>query len=284
MKRLIIMLALSVSAATAIAEQHTTANYNDATGELVIQEVSVNEGKDTYSVTLQKRADSLIGWVFDLDTQTVSLNSPQESFGAALASDPATQIIFEASATANARIANCASVTQTIATDLQVSCFTSWKFDLATNVIPTQGYHTTIDGLTTCYPHAAYDQTTSNVVPATGKSGCSFKLSDSDLYCKIDSIDNPGGAIATTSAECQYDTTYQHAPSNVWIHKDPIFQNAFAGYVVLPYAYLPKTEDIVLPPITYVSKDSIIWVAPCGDSNPTCTDRIGYPQFTSPLP
>ena len=87
MKRLIIMLALSVSAATAIAEQHTTANYNDATGELVIQEVSVNEGKDTFSVTLQKRADSLIGRIFDMDRQTVSLYSPQESFcGAGLRS------------------------------------------------------------------------------------------------------------------------------------------------------------------------------------------------------
>jgi len=74
MKRIILMLALSICASIALAGGNP-ATYDGASGVLVIPEVSVDGVKGTYSVTLQKRAHSLGDYVFDLNKDTVTLNN-----------------------------------------------------------------------------------------------------------------------------------------------------------------------------------------------------------------
>jgi len=73
------MLALSISASVAIADK--TANYNSATGVLELSGVSIDGGKDTYSIKLQNKELLLGGYLFELDLTTVTLNEPPVDSG-----------------------------------------------------------------------------------------------------------------------------------------------------------------------------------------------------------
>jgi hypothetical protein len=77
MKRLLLMLmlALSIGASMAIADQGHVAQYNSVTGLLEISQVSIDGRNQTYSVTLQNRALLLGEYLFDLDQGTVTLNN-----------------------------------------------------------------------------------------------------------------------------------------------------------------------------------------------------------------
>ena len=74
MKRIILMLALSIGASMAVAGDINTAQYDSVSGLLQLPRVSVDGGKATYSVTLQNRVHSIGGYVFDLDRKTVALS------------------------------------------------------------------------------------------------------------------------------------------------------------------------------------------------------------------
>jgi len=74
MKRIILMLALSIGASMAVAGDINTAQYDSVSGLLELPRVSVDGGKATYSVTLQNRVHSIGGYVFDLDRKTVALS------------------------------------------------------------------------------------------------------------------------------------------------------------------------------------------------------------------
>ena len=80
MKRLLLLIALSIGASMAIADHDKTANYNSATGELELPRVSVDGGKATYSVTLQNRAHSIGDYVFDLKQDTVTLSTSDDIY------------------------------------------------------------------------------------------------------------------------------------------------------------------------------------------------------------
>ena len=67
MKRIILMLALSIGASMAVAGDINTAQYDSVSGLLQLPRVSVDGGKATYSVTLQNRVHSIGGYLFDLD-------------------------------------------------------------------------------------------------------------------------------------------------------------------------------------------------------------------------
>ena len=69
------MLALSIGASMAIADQGHVAQYNSVTGLLEISQVSIDGRNQTYSVTLQNRALLLGEYLFDLDQGTVTLNN-----------------------------------------------------------------------------------------------------------------------------------------------------------------------------------------------------------------
>ena len=81
MKRIILMLALSIGASMAVAGDINTAQYDSVSGLLELPRVSVDGGKATYSVTLQNRVHSIGGYLFDLDQDTVTLNKPPVEFG-----------------------------------------------------------------------------------------------------------------------------------------------------------------------------------------------------------
>ena len=81
MKRIILMLALSIGASMAVAGDINTAQYDSVSGLLELPRVSVDGGKATYSVTLQNRVHSIGGYLFDLDQDTVTLSKPPVEFG-----------------------------------------------------------------------------------------------------------------------------------------------------------------------------------------------------------
>ncbi|MBT6575101.1 MAG: hypothetical protein HON51_02485, partial [Gammaproteobacteria bacterium] len=62
MKRIILMLALSIGTSMAVAGDINTAQYDSVSGLLELPRVSVDGGKATYSVTLQNRVHSIGGY------------------------------------------------------------------------------------------------------------------------------------------------------------------------------------------------------------------------------
>jgi len=92
MKRLLLMLALSIGASMAIADQQCAAEYNSATRVLDLPFVIVDGGNNSYSVKFQNRA-SPGNYLFELDSTTVTLNEPPVEPGDTTCAEGGTCVI-----------------------------------------------------------------------------------------------------------------------------------------------------------------------------------------------
>ena len=84
MKRIILMLALSIGASMAIADHDKTAKYNTETRILLVPQASINGSTQTFSVALQNIAPRKGDYLFQVMPENVTLTPPLGSGNASI--------------------------------------------------------------------------------------------------------------------------------------------------------------------------------------------------------